>query len=90
MPSRFREALGPPPTIEPGDHEAARAYVDRIIAVAAQDGWTRVERKTLSQLKMRWRRRADGRDPRFEVAGNRAGRLTADEQTRIERLSGLL
>ena len=90
MPSRFREALGPPPVVDPGDHKAASSYVDHIISVTSRGGWSRVERKTLSQIKARWRLRAQGRDPRFEVVGNRAGRLTAIEQAQVERLRGLL
>jgi hypothetical protein len=81
--SAWRHQLGDPPVCSPGDHGAARDHLARVERVIDAGGWTRNERTNLYRERDKWRRRAEGRDVRFEVAGNRAGPLTISEQAKV-------
>lgn len=78
--SRVYEVLGPPPRgTNPND---AKQYHTLIVDLLAYDDlpistgkFSRSERQGLQRLERRWRRRADGKDRRWNLVGARAGRL---------------
>jgi hypothetical protein len=70
-----------------GDHDAARAYLDRILAAIEQGKWSMGERARLYRLRDKWTLRANGKDARFEVVGTRAGRLDAAAELSIRALT---
>jgi len=49
-----------------------------------QGGWKPGERTRLYRLRDKWKARAEGKDPRFNVAGTRAGRLDKSIEDAIE------
>lgn len=71
----FWSTLGEPPLCNPGDKQAARAYVKQIEATLERGLWTRNEVTMLRQLYRKWDKRAKGEDARFNMVGNRRGRL---------------
>src|SRR5262245_47664327 len=82
-PSSVLALIGPAPSCGPADHDAARAYLDRILAALADTEQPRAIRKRLHELKAMWDARARGEDPRFERAGTKAGRMHADVEAQI-------
>jgi hypothetical protein len=82
----FRAVIGASPRCGPADHQAARRYLARVEAALDQGGWTRAERVRLYAAAKKWRARAVGKDARFEVAGTRAGGMTADERAVVALL----
>ena len=84
---RYRHAyytiVGDPPQLAPGDREGARAFLRRIEEAIERGGWTRWEWARLYRMRQRWRDRAEGRDPRFELAGTKPGRLPRKIETQI-------
>lgn len=74
----FYAVIGQAPICGPADHATALAFVHRIESCLLDTRWSEYDRQRLRALRQTWRRRAEGRDPRFEIAGTRDGRLTAD------------
>lgn len=96
-------ALEPAPQCEPGDCRTAQRYVDeinRVLAVSAYKGaLSQHDRSNLHALRSKWRRRADGKDMRFMLKGNRVqGRMSFSsctnryvrDQKVVEDILGLL
>lgn len=80
----FYDVIGQAPSCQPGDHATALAFVHRIeAAMLDKDRWNENDKTRLRALRQQWRRRAEGRDPRFELVGTRDGRLTADEEYKL-------
>lgn len=52
----------------------------RLEKAISQGDWARHEREHLYRERDRWRKRAEGKDARFEVVGNRPGRITDSEE----------
>jgi hypothetical protein len=77
--------IGDSPTCAPDDREAAAAYLVRIEAVLSdtQATLTPAERHRLIEKRVIWRKRVDGRDPRFRLVGTKPGRLSADVEQQI-------
>ncbi len=86
----FRYALGAMPRCGPDDRVQARAYLMRIEAVLAQGIWSHDEYASLMHLRAKWRDRADGKDDRFRLRGNKSGRPTNEEISRTRDLAALL
>jgi hypothetical protein len=89
--SAYRARIGEMPDCGPGDRAKAETYWFRICqALDMQEGtvgespWTIAENNRLHLLERKWRARKDGRDPRFEVAGTRRGRLGEGDRKRLE------
>ncbi len=84
----WRREVGPTPLCAPGDVQAARTYLDKLLDIRDRDSSARQEREsdnlfaplTRSEqgyLRMqirKWEKRAKGEDARFNRVGNRAGR----------------
>lgn len=85
--SAFWVITGERPDLAPGDRVGAAMFLDRIRVALERGKWTRNEWARLYELERIWRARAEGRDPRFEVAGTRPGRLSraTEQQIRIAR-----
>lgn len=86
----YRDIIGTQPDCAPGDTKAAGQYLQRIEQAIAKGGWTRTDRSLLYRLRDKWRKRAEGNDPRFNVVGTRPGRLAAEQEMRIRELNGAL
>lgn len=85
--SSYRTFLGgDQPRCAPGDTETAATMVRRLREAQAHGGYTRNERNRLARMLRIWQARVEGRDPRFLVAGTRAGRLTLPEAGRVAEL----
>jgi hypothetical protein len=73
----YREMIGERPELGPGDVDGARLYHSRIVAAIEKgesDGcWTDSETCRLKRMELKWRRRAEGLDARFQILGNRNG-----------------
>lgn len=82
--SSWLAELGPAPVCDPGDHTAAKAYLLRLIGLIERGGWSASECASLHALVKRWQRRAAGQDRRFNLVGNRPGRLPRDLEARIK------
>lgn len=78
--SAYYAVIGDPPVCGPGDHASALAYLHKIELAIMTGGWSEYEAIRLKRLEARWRRRAFGRDPRFELVGTRVGRLSCAEE----------
>lgn len=65
--------VGETPTLQGGDHEGARSYLTLIEGLIERGGWTKSENAGLHKLKRKWKLRAEGWDPVFEVMGNPQG-----------------
>lgn len=63
----------------------AARYCAEIQRVLDREEWTRDERNRLKSMLKKWRRRADGQDPHYNLHGTRGGRPTAREKEGIER-----
>ena len=74
----YATLIGDSPSLQSGDVDGARAYLAGIQKALEQGGWTSSERSRLLKLEVKWRRRAEGNDPRFQTAGTRGGRLPPD------------
>lgn len=82
---------GPAPVLDRGDTALARAFWERLKDALDAGGWTPADAASLAKLEQRWRERAFDRDPRFTIAGTRAGRLPRDIEAQIaERRRALL
>ena len=82
--SSFLAELGPAPVCAPGDHQSARAYLLRVVSLIERGGWSASECAGLHVLAKRWRRRASGQDARFNLVGNRTGRLPRTLEARLK------
>lgn len=71
----YRYLIGPPPNCLPSDRAAACLYlakIDKAILESEDNGgWTRSEWRRLRALRAKWKNRAEGVDPRFDLVGNR-------------------
>lgn len=81
--SAYFAIIGEPPVCGPGDHAPALAYLHKIDEAMTRGGWSEYEHERLRKLRVTWERRAFGRDPRFELAGTRGGRLKAEDEHAI-------
>ena len=79
----FYAVIGDPPVLLVGDRYAARAYHKYILRALDMGGWTHSEQTALTRLERVWRDRARGADPRFNLVGNRSGRLPAEVRARL-------
>lgn len=88
----WRRITGMAPACGPGDRGAARRYLAGVEAALdmASEEWTPSEQSHLYRIRRVWRRRAEGRDARFEVVGTRHGRVSGEEKKMIERLKFML
>lgn len=80
----WRTMTGPAPTVDNGDRVAARAYLIRLEAAIDQGGWSSSEASGLYLARKIWSARASGRDPRYDVVGNRQGALTKEETSDVK------
>lgn len=71
----WRTHTGPVPQLRSGDREAAKAYLHRLEAARKMGGWTHSEWAGLYQAIAKWKARAEGNDPRFNLVGNQSGGL---------------
>lgn len=85
--SAYRLAIGDPPVCGPADTEAAKRYLARVERVLEKGGWTRSERVQLYRLRDKWRRRVNGKDPRFNAVGTKPGRLSAEQEIELRQAS---
>jgi len=92
----FRAITGDSPKCEPGDRAAARLFLYRV-RQALELGresrgcqWTPNDWNSLHRLEKVWERRAQGRDPRYEVMGTGGGRPGQAERWRINTLETLM
>lgn len=81
--SAYSTIVGPNPDCEPGDCRTAREKVHLIEKALDQGGWTRNEHRRLRRMLSKWKMRADGRDPRYNVVGNRKTGLTREQRDDI-------
>lgn len=79
----YRYILGPTPKCLPSDHLTAKIYLTRIEQAVEQGGWTRSEWARLRALRAKWKARAGGRDPRFNLVGNKVGGLRKIETANV-------
>lgn len=76
--------IGPPPLCDPGDVDTAKGYLYRITAAIERGGWSPSECAALHVLRKRWAHRAGGQDTRFNLAGNKPGRLPRGLEAQIK------
>lgn len=74
---------GPAPECGPAETAVAMAFYKRVVAAIEHGGWSHSERSALYDLEAKWGARAYGRDPRFQIAGTKPGRLPAHDEKRI-------
>lgn len=86
----YRTMIGDMPKCSPGDTESAKRYLARIERALEHGGWSRGERGRLYRLRDKWKLRADGKDPRFNVAGTKGGRLSPEEEIRVREINARL
>jgi len=72
LPAAYRYILGPTPKCLPSDRLAAKIYLGKIQQAIDMGGWTRSENKRLQKMRHKWKKRAGGNDPRFNILGNRS------------------
>ena len=84
----FYATIGDPPVLTTGDRIAARAYHKHILRALDMGGWTHSEQTALTRLEKVWGARARGTDARFNIVGNKAGRLPADLRARVQSTRG--
>lgn len=85
--SAYRSIIGPSPVCAPDDRQAALAFVRRLERALGYEGrWTHAERRRLREQRVKWQRRADGLDVRFELFGTQPGRLDATTEHRVQIL----
>jgi len=77
-PSAYYALIGAAPHCGPADTPTARSFLGRILAALELHDWTQDERNRLRLLRDKWKRRAEGKDPRFQAVGTRAGRVAFD------------
>lgn len=88
--SAYRSITGNRPLCGPKDYGAANLYLSRIRAAMAEGGWSPGEWGRLHTLEETWRKRAEGKDPVFEVMGNRGGRMSEGELQRVETVRRMI
>ena len=76
---------GGAPLCSPGDTTSAKAFLLKLESAIDRGGWTRNEWAHLHELHRVWSARAYGDDPRFNLVGNRAGRLDREVEKNIKR-----
>ena len=81
--SAYSTIIGDAPKCDRADHVAAREYLRRIELAIDQGGWKGSERTRLYRMRKTWKARAEGKDPRFEIAGTRPGRLPRETERMI-------
>ncbi len=86
----YREIIGAQPDCQPGDTHAAAQYLQRIQEAINTGGWSRTDRSLLYRLRAKWKVRAEGLDPRFNIVGTRPGRLAAEQERRIHELKSVM
>lgn len=90
--SGYRHIVGDAPMCGPRDLLAAKAFLAKIERALDEAtfseseggyGLSKTERNRLKRMQEQWGRRARGDDPRFNVVGNRGGRVDADDENRM-------
>lgn len=88
--SAYRHLISTDLQCAPGDHETALRIVAQITAAMTDMlNWTDNEKSRLYELRKKWQARADGRDPRFEIAGNRRGRLSREQESHVRTFGAM-
>lgn len=82
----FRSITGDAPVCGPRDHDRALEYWRKLRTAVDRGGWSPSEWGSLVRSELIWRKRAHGLDPRFEVVGTRAGRVTVEDKRQIQVL----
>lgn len=78
--SAYLATTGDAPTLRAGDVVGARTYLDKINLAIEKGGWTRCEWRRLTSLRTKWLLRAEGKDKRFNLVGNRKCGLTREQR----------
>jgi hypothetical protein len=89
--SMFWKVIGPPPRCGPNERYRAKLYHDAILTLMEGDYWRAApprERNHLRGLELRWRKRANGTDVRFNLVGNRSGGLARGDAFRLKVARG--
>lgn len=81
---------GDQPRCAPGDVQTAGRMVRAIEEAQEHGGWSAAERTRLARMHRVWTARAQGRDARFALVGNRPGRLSGDDERRLRLLGRVL
>jgi hypothetical protein len=86
----FRTITGDAPVCGPRDHDTAMKYWRKLREAVERGGWSPGEWGSLVKAESTWRRRAHGRDPRFEVVGTRPGRVSSEDRKQIQVLEFIM
>lgn len=85
----WHQITGPCPRVKWGDRNAAKDYLDRLLAAMDTGGWNHSELAGLYIAIKRWAARAQGLDHRYNLVGNRQGGLDEFELKRLRELKGV-
>jgi hypothetical protein len=69
----WRLETGPAPKVSCCDRDAATAYLFHLEIAQDKGGWTTNEASGLRREIKKWRKRAKGLDPKYNLHGNRPG-----------------
>lgn len=81
--SAYWSIVGDQPQLGPGDREGAKAVLSRIQQAINLGHWKRSEWRRLYAMEKKWARRAQGRDVRFNLFGNRGFGLNQAQAKRL-------
>lgn len=76
--------IGDPVELGPADYAGAREILRRIEIAMDKGGWTRNEWRRLRSMYDKWKKRAEGKDERFNVAGNKQGAIPKRDSRHIQ------
>lgn len=81
----LRRVIGPTPVLGPDDRDGAQSYLSRILHAldmqSAEQGfsrWSSSQYKRLIEMRGKWQKRADGKDPAFMAHGTRFGAVSEE------------
>jgi hypothetical protein len=80
----YWQFIGPPPSCGPADYARALGFSVSVHEALDQGGWSDKERSSLYRLGRTWSARAAGEDIRFNLLGNRPGRVSAEVQEKLD------
>ena len=81
--SAYFAMIGDSPPCGPADFATALAYLHKIEIAILHGKWHPYESTRLRKLRAKWARRAQGKDPRFNLVGTKDGRLPADVEYKL-------
>jgi hypothetical protein len=81
--------IGEPIQLAPADYAGARDVLRKIEAAMYKGGWTRNEWRRLRAMWEKWKRRADGKDERFNLVGNKQGGVCKSDSTHLSTIQEL-